>query len=93
MVREAVFHHVHPAYGMLAELLGPLPVRVQLQALSADDLALVLSEPADSLVREYTELLALDGVKLHFEKTALRAIPEAAIAERCGARRSAARLC
>ena len=74
------------AYGMLAELLGRLPVRVQLRSLGEDDLIEVLRGPPDSLVREYTQLLALDGVQATFDEEALRALAKAALAERCGAR-------
>ncbi len=74
------------SYGMLAELLGRLPVRVQLAALGADELVQVLSGPPDSLVREYTHLFELDGLKLSFDEAALRAIATAALDERCGAR-------
>src|SRR5262249_44780181 len=54
------------AYGMLAELLGRLPVRVELSALGETDLVQVLSGPPDALLREYTRLLELDGVQLSF---------------------------
>ncbi len=74
------------AYGMLAELLGRLPVRVQLGALGEADLVQVLRGPPDSLVREYTHLLELDGVSVSFTEDALMAIAAAALAERCGAR-------
>jgi ATP-dependent Clp protease ATP-binding subunit ClpX len=74
------------AYGMLAELLGRLPVRVELSALTETDLVEVLREPADSLVREYSELLLLDGVRVHFADEALVAIAKAALSLRCGAR-------
>ncbi len=74
------------AYGMLAELLGRLPVRVELAALGETDLVEILRGPPDSLLREYTELLALDGVKVHFTEESLRAIAAAALFERCGAR-------
>jgi ATP-dependent Clp protease ATP-binding subunit ClpX len=73
-------------YGMLAELLGRLPVVVQLDALDEDQLLEVLSGPPDSLVREYTALLALDGVKLEFEDEAMRRVVRYATARRIGAR-------
>jgi len=74
------------SYGMLAELLGRLPVRVELAALGKDDLVQVLRGPPDALVREYTELFRLDGVEVTFADEALEALAAAALAERCGAR-------
>ena len=74
------------AYGMLAELLGRLPVRVQLQPLREEELLDVLRIPPDSLSRQYVHQLALDGVELQFSEDALRAIARAALAERSGAR-------
>ncbi|MCS6913674.1 MAG: ATP-dependent Clp protease ATP-binding subunit ClpX [Myxococcales bacterium] len=73
-------------YGMLAELLGRLPVQVQLQPLSEDQLLEVMTGPPDCLVREYTQLLALDAVSLHFEEEALRCIARYALSRRIGAR-------
>ena len=74
------------AYGMLAELLGRLPVRVQLDPLTEDELCAVLTLPQGALVREYEYLLRLDEVKLTFSDCALREIARAALAQRCGAR-------
>ncbi len=74
------------AYGMLAELLGRLPVRVPLQALGEDELVAVLRDPPDALTRQYAGQLALDGVELSFDEAALRALARAALDERSGAR-------
>ena len=71
---------------MLAELLGRLPVIVELDPLAEDELLAVLTVPPDSVVREYVELLALDGVKLAFDEGALRAVVRLAVARRLGAR-------
>ncbi len=61
-------------YGMLAEFLGRLPVVVQLDELTQDELYRVLTEPPDSIVREYRELLAADEVDLSFSDGALREV-------------------
>ena len=74
------------SYGLLAELLGRLPVRVQLAALSEADLIEVLREPPDALTRQYAQQLALDDIQLQFTDDALGAIARAALQERCGAR-------
>ncbi len=73
-------------YGMLAELLGRLPVQVQLSELSEDELYLVLTAPPDSLVREYREALLLDGVELDLTEGALRGVTAYAVEKRLGAR-------
>jgi ATP-dependent Clp protease ATP-binding subunit ClpX len=73
-------------YGMLAELLGRLPVVIQLDALDEEQLLSVLTGPPDSLVREYQALLKLDDVRLDFEDEGLRLVVRYARARRIGAR-------
>jgi ATP-dependent Clp protease ATP-binding subunit ClpX len=73
-------------YGMLPELLGRLPVIVQLDPLDDKQLVEVLSGPPDSIVREYQALLAADDVTLEFAETALREIVRFAVSRRVGAR-------
>jgi ATP-dependent Clp protease ATP-binding subunit ClpX len=73
-------------YGMLPELLGRLPVLVQLDALDDEQLVDVLTGPPDSLVREYQALLAADEVTLELADAALREIVRFAVARRVGAR-------
>jgi ATP-dependent Clp protease ATP-binding subunit ClpX len=73
-------------YGMLAELLGRLPVQVQLEELGADELYRILTEPPDALAREYREALSLDGVTLELSEGALRAVVEYSVEKKLGAR-------
>lgn len=73
-------------YGMLSELLGRLPVRVQLQPLSEDELCQILAGPQDALLGEYQTLLALDNVQVDFSDSALREIARAALRQGLGAR-------
>jgi ATP-dependent Clp protease ATP-binding subunit ClpX len=73
-------------YGFLPELLGRVPVRVHLEALSADDLVSILTQPREALVPEYQRLCALDQLQLEFSKEALYAIANAALGQRLGAR-------
>jgi ATP-dependent Clp protease ATP-binding subunit ClpX len=73
-------------YGLIAEFLGRLPVRVELDPLSEDDLYLVMTGPPDSVVREYQALLRLDGIDLQFSEQALRAIAAYCVRRRTGAR-------
>jgi ATP-dependent Clp protease ATP-binding subunit ClpX len=73
-------------YGMIAELLGRLPVVVELGELGPDELLRILTEPPDSLIREYKELLAEDGVELHVTQGALQEVVAYSLARRAGAR-------
>jgi len=73
-------------YGLLAEFLGRLPVRVELDPLSEEDLFLVMTAPPDSVVREYQALLKMDGINLEFSEATLRAIARFCIRRRTGAR-------
>ena len=73
-------------YGLLAEFLGRLPVRVELEPLSEADLFLVMNGPPDAVVREYQALLKLDGVELQFTEGALRLVAQHCIRRRTGAR-------
>jgi ATP-dependent Clp protease ATP-binding subunit ClpX len=73
-------------YGFLAEFLGRLPVRVELDPLSEEDLFLVMTAPPDAVVREYQALLKLDGVDLELTEGAMRLIARHCIHRRTGAR-------
>ena len=73
-------------YGLISEFIGRLPVIVGLEELSEPDLIRVLSEPKDSLCKQYQELFAKDGVKLSFTHDALEEIAHRAIERKCGAR-------
>jgi ATP-dependent Clp protease ATP-binding subunit ClpX len=73
-------------YGMLAEFLGRLPIVVQLEELTAEELLHVLTGPPDAVVREVKELLAADGVELVFSDGALHEVVRYAVERRAGAR-------
>jgi ATP-dependent Clp protease ATP-binding subunit ClpX len=73
-------------FGMLAEFLGRLPVMVQLNALGEEDLLRVLTEPPDSVLREFRELLAFDEIELDFTQEALRAVVRFSVEKGLGAR-------
>ena len=73
-------------YGLMAEFLGRMPVRVQLEPLTEEQLYRVLVEPPDAAVREYRQLLALDGIELHFTEEALRTVAHFAHDRQTGAR-------
>ncbi len=73
-------------YGMIMELLGRIPVVVELDALNAEALFRILKDPPDSVVKEYVELLSRDNVELAFEDEALWEIAEYAHKKKLGAR-------
>jgi ATP-dependent Clp protease ATP-binding subunit ClpX len=73
-------------YGFLPEILGRLPVRVELDALSADDLVTILTQPREAMIPEYQRLCALDQIQLDFTRDALLEIANAALKQKLGAR-------
>ena len=70
--------HVSKPSDLIPELQGRLPIRVELNPLTRDDLARILSEPENSLVRQYCALLATEGVEVTFTPDAVQAIAELA---------------
>lgn len=73
-------------YGLCPELIGRLPVICTLNALGEEDLLKILTEPKNALVRQYQELLAMDGVELEFDIEALEKIVHLAMTKEIGAR-------
>ena len=73
-------------FGLIPEFTGRLPVITSLRDLSEDDLVRVLTEPKNSLVRQYQKLLSMDGVTLEFEPKALKELAKIALARKTGAR-------
>ncbi len=63
--------HVSKPSDLIPELQGRFPIRVELEALSGDDLVRILREPKNSLIKQYTALLATEGVRLHFTDDAV----------------------
>ena len=73
-------------YGLIPELIGRLPVIVTLNELSVNALMRIITEPKNSLIRQYKKLFELDGVELEVETEAVRAIAEKAASKKTGAR-------
>ena len=73
-------------FGMIPEFIGRLPVLTHLSPLTADELICVLTDPKNSLTRQYAKLLGMEGVKLNFTRDALRCLAEAALKKGTGAR-------
>jgi len=88
--REVDFSLVEPddlvSYGLIPELVGRLPIIASLSEITEDDMIRILTEPKNSLVKQYKKLFAIDDVELNFEEDALRAIAKKAIERKTGAR-------
>jgi len=73
-------------FGIIPECIGRLPVIATVNPLRKEDLVRILTEPKDSIVKQYTELLEMDDVKLSFEKEALETVAELSMKMGTGAR-------
>ena len=73
-------------YGIIPELVGRLPVIVALDNLDEDALVRIISEPKNSLSKQYIKLFEMDGIELVFEEGAFREIAHQAIEREIGAR-------
>ncbi|MDH3346376.1 MAG: ATP-dependent Clp protease ATP-binding subunit ClpX [Kiritimatiellaceae bacterium] len=73
-------------FGLIPEFIGRIPLVVQLQELSEDDLVHILTIPKNAMVKQYKKLLAMDDVDLDFDKDALRVLAQMAIKRKTGAR-------
>ncbi len=90
-IASGAFHVAKPS-DLLPELQGRLPIRVELKALSRDDLKRILTEPEASLITQYIALMKTEGVDLTFAPDAIEAIADIAVqvndsVENIGARR------
>ncbi|MBI2437454.1 MAG: ATP-dependent Clp protease ATP-binding subunit ClpX [Lentisphaerae bacterium] len=73
-------------YGLIPEFVGRLPVVVALDELAEDDLVRVLTEPRNSMIRQYEKLMAMENIKLSFVPGALRELARLAVRKKTGAR-------
>ena len=73
-------------YGLIPEFIGRVPVVCTLDALDADALVKILTEPKNALAKQFQKLLNMDGVILEFEDEALQLIAAKALEQKTGAR-------
>ncbi len=73
-------------FGLIPELIGRFPVITHTNPLSEDDLVRILTEPQNSIIKQYRKMLYMDGVDLTFEDDALRLISKIANSTKTGAR-------
>lgn len=74
------------SFGLIPEIIGRLPVLTYLNPLDREALSRILSEPKNSIVKQYEKLFEMDGIKLKFEKKALECIVDKAVEYKLGAR-------
>ncbi len=88
--QEPTYDMVEPddlvQYGLIPELIGRLPIIATLSEIEEDAMVKILTEPKNSLTRQYKKLFAIDNVELNFEEEALKAIAKKAIERKTGAR-------
>ncbi len=88
--QETTYDMVEPddlvSYGLIPELVGRLPIIASLNEITEDDMVRILTEPKNSLVKQYKKLFSIDNVELSFEEEALRAIAIKSIKRKTGAR-------
>ena len=88
--RQKLLRKVEPddlvKFGLIPELIGRLPVVTVLDPLDEDAMVRVLTEPKNSIVRQYQELFRLDNAELTFTEEALHGIAKKTIARKSGAR-------
>lgn len=88
--RDNYLQYVAPqdlkSFGLIPEIIGRLPILTHLDPLDRDALRRVLTEPNNAIIKQYTKLFAMDGVKLEFTPEALDLIVDKAIEYKLGAR-------
>jgi len=76
-IASGAFHTCKPS-DLIPELQGRFPIRVELQSLTQADFVRILTEPRTALTRQYTAMLATEGVELIFKKEGVDKIAEKA---------------
>src|SRR5215210_5461750 len=89
LAKQAV-RHVEPedllSFGMIPEFIGRLPVVTALDALTEDEMVMILTETKNAMIKQYTKLFSMEGVRLSVTKDALRALAAQAVTKGTGAR-------
>ncbi|MEY2512282.1 MAG: ATP-dependent Clp protease ATP-binding subunit ClpX [Verrucomicrobiota bacterium] len=89
LAREAV-RHVEPedllSFGMIPEFIGRLPVISALDALTEEEMVQILTDTKNAMIKQYTKLFSMEGVRLSVTKDALKALAAQAVTKGTGAR-------
>ena len=81
-----VTHKDFVKFGLIPELIGRLPVISPLEALDAEAMVRIMTEPKNSVLKQYQRLFEIDGVTLSFDDDALKAIADLTVERKTGAR-------
>ena len=85
-----IYAQLHPddlvKFGLIPEFIGRLPIHVTLDDLKVEDLKRIITEPKNSIVKQYQASFRLDGIELEFTDDAISAIAEKAFRQKTGAR-------
>ena len=73
-------------FGLIPELVGRLPIISALDNLDEDDMLKVLTEPKNSIIKQYQKLFLIEGIILEFQSSALKAVVKLALKKKAGAR-------
>ena len=73
-------------FGLIPELVGRLPIISALDNLDEDDMLKVLTEPKNSIIKQYQKLFLIEGIILEFQSSALKAVVQLALKKKAGAR-------
>jgi ATP-dependent Clp protease ATP-binding subunit ClpX len=88
--KDNILQYITPvdlkSYGLIPELVGRLPIVTFMHALDRDTLKRILTEPKNSLVKQYIKLFEIDNIKLSFEDEALDFVVDKSVEFRLGAR-------
>jgi ATP-dependent Clp protease ATP-binding subunit ClpX len=88
--RNNLLQYISPqdlkTYGLIPEIIGRIPVLTYLEPLDRDTLRNILTEPKNSLIKQYIKLFELDDIELSFEEEALQFIVDKAVEFKLGAR-------
>lgn len=85
-----IYSELHPddlvKFGLIPEFIGRLPIHVTLDDLKLEDLKRIITEPKNSIIKQYMASMKLDGIELVFTDEAISAIAEKAFTQKTGAR-------
>jgi ATP-dependent Clp protease ATP-binding subunit ClpX len=89
-LRKEAVRHVEPedllAFGMIPEFIGRLPVVSSLDALTEEEMVQILTDTRNAMIKQYTKLFSMEGVRLTVTKDALKALAAQAVTKGTGAR-------
>ncbi len=83
---DKVIHHDLVKFGLIPELVGRLPVIASLESMTEETLYRIMTEPKNSVIKQYIELFKMDEIELIFEDEALKKIAKLTVERKTGAR-------